>query len=253
MIALITPTGARRDQFLLCQKFMERQTYKGEVVWVIVDDAIPVTTNSIESNFKRDWGLLRIFPKPAWAGKNTQARNLKAGIDYIKLAFKKDDIKAIFIIEDDDYYKPEYLQKMMNRLGRFHIIGETLTIYYNVQWRRYAKNNNRSYASLFQTAFTWDAIPAFEACYNHKFIDGAFWKLVTNRMLFFDNYISIGMKGMPGRGGIGAGHRMGMQMSGDINMNFLQKLIGKDDARFYERYHRDSRQPQHDILTKKRT
>lgn len=43
MIVLITPTGARKNQFELCMRWMLRQTYQGNVVWIIVDDPVPVT------------------------------------------------------------------------------------------------------------------------------------------------------------------------------------------------------------------
>ena len=49
MIALITPTGARERQIQLCAQWMKQQTYTGDVTWIIVDEAIPVTDNFIPS------------------------------------------------------------------------------------------------------------------------------------------------------------------------------------------------------------
>jgi len=237
-IFLITPTGARRDQFALCAKWMKRQTYSDDVVWVIVDDAYPVTTNNVGEGFKDKWTIVRIHPTPIWAGENTQGRNIKAGIDFVKENYKREEVSAIFIIEDDDFYKPHYLQRMMELKGTFDIWGETNTIYYNVGCRRFADNNNKAHSSLFQTAFTYDVIPVLEMYYSHKFIDAAIWAAVRNRFLFHDGTLSIGMKGMPGRGGIGAGHSKAMTMPSDISMGALKSMIG-EDYKEYERYYRE--------------
>ena len=77
MIALITPTGSRADQFKLCTMFMERQTYKGEVTWIIVDDAYPSTTDRVDKGFKDNWTIIKVYPTPIWQGQNTQSRNMQ--------------------------------------------------------------------------------------------------------------------------------------------------------------------------------
>lgn len=238
MIFLVTPTGARKDQFALCAKWMRRQTYSEEVIWVIIDDAYPFTTDLVGEGFKDKWTIVRINPTPLWAGQNTQSRNIKAGIDFIKENYKRDQVSAIFIIEDDDFYKPQYLQRMMELKGTFDIWGETNTIYYNVNCRRYADNNNRLHASLFQTAFTYDMISVLESCYENKFIDCVLWAVIKNRFLFHDGTLAIGMKGMPGRGGIGAGHSKAMSMLNDVNFSYLNSMIGEDHKE-YERFYGD--------------
>jgi hypothetical protein len=75
MIVLLTPTGARGVQFGLCALYMERQTYTGEVTWIIVDDAIPRTTDQVKDGFKANWHIVKINPNPVWQqGQNTQSR-----------------------------------------------------------------------------------------------------------------------------------------------------------------------------------
>ena len=166
MIILITPTGSRQAQINLCKLWMQRQTYKGEVAWIIVDDAYPRT---IENVTRQGWDVVKIYPEPRWiTGMNTQARNIAAGVNE---ALKHKDIKAIFIIEDDDYYKPYYLDEMMQRLNGFDLIGEMKTIYYNVLTRQHVTNPNTIHASLFQTAFTLNALPQLEKAFESKFID----------------------------------------------------------------------------------
>ena len=248
MIALITPTGARIAQFQLCAKFMQRQTYKGEVTWIIVDDAYPVTTEIVGAGFKDNWTIIKVFPFPSWNnGENTQTRNISSGIDTLLENYKMVEIEAVFMIEDDDYYRANYLERMMDRIQPFKVLGEMNTIYYNVYFRRFFINRNTSHVSLFQLAFKADMIPLFATCYNERFIDFKFYEKLhaesyvrKGQVGFFnENNLAIGMKGMPGRGGIGAGHGRQMNMLLDQNMNYLTKLI-QNDAQLYARYYRNN-------------
>lgn len=252
MIALITPTGARLDQFKLCAKWMQRQDYQDDVLWIIVDDGTAITTDSVQPGFRDNWEIVKVYPKPAWQGRNTQGRNIKAGVDNLLINANIGRINAIFIIEDDDYYKPIYLSEMMKRLNGYWLIGETNSIYYNVQWRQHCDNNNKLHSSLFQTAFTPDLIPLFLTCLNVKFIDAEFWLKAPNRHLFHAGTIGVGIKGMPGRGGIGAGHIKTMYFLQDQSLTYLTNLIGEEDAKEYERYYGNYSKPQHGLLFTKR-
>jgi hypothetical protein len=226
MIALITPSGGRPDQIKLCERWMQAQTYTGEITWILIDDCEDRTITDIE---RQGWDLIKIYPEPKWQfGQNTQARNISEGIKICK-ELQPD---AIFIIEDDDYYKPVYLDEMMKRMGNFQIIGELNTIYYNVYFKRWVVNGNDKWSSLFQTAFTPDVIPLFEQCYSEQFIDFVFFRLESRINLFHANNLSVGIKGMNGRYGIGAGHGNQMNMESDPNFKKLFELIGPD-AEYY--------------------
>lgn len=257
MIALITPTGARAKQFMHCRQWMKKQTYTGEVLWIIVDDALPVTTDCVTDEFRENWKIVKLYPRPQWMqGQNTQSRNILAGINYLKQNYTKETIQAIFIIEDDDYYKPIYLTEMVKRLGNYEAIGETRTIYYNVIWRRFIANANTIHSSLFQTALSWDGIPALLGSLKDKFIDARFWRLVKNKYLFSAGNLAIGIKGLPGRAGIGAGHQKNYAMHPDMNLVHLKKLIGNEDAEIYGGYYTnrngDNGQLRRPLFVKKR-
>jgi hypothetical protein len=219
---------------------MKRQTYKGPVAWIIVDDCVPRTTDIITEGFRDNWIVIKKYPKPSWGpGLNTQGRNISVGVNTLLENYDAREIEAIFIIEDDDYYSPAYIEKMIPRLNGFQVAGETNTIYYNVFFRRHITNNNRAHASLFQIAFTPEAISTFRMCYESRFIDAQFFKMMKGQgvNLFRDGDLAIGIKGMPGRFGIGAGHGRLMNMRADINLQHLIKLIGPQDAKLYERYY----------------
>lgn len=251
MIVLITPTGGRPNQFNLCAAFMQRQTYPGNVTWVIVDDCLPRTTDFVTESFKENWIIKKVYPVPPWQrGQNSQGRNISAGINEMLRCCRPDEIEGVFIIEDDDYYKPVYLERMKPRIHGFQATGEMNTVYYNVFYRTYFIHPNTGHSSLFQTAFSMEALPIFERCYTERFIDMSFWTMLTRVNLFHDGNLSVGIKGMPGRYGIGSGHTRLRNMPRDADWNFLRSIIG-DDARFYERYYGGSGSGQYSLLNRR--
>ena len=228
MIALITPTGGRKAQIHMLSMFMQNQDYKGEVLWVIVDDVCPITCNFIdEYNFRPGWTILKVLPHPLWEeGQNTQARNLLAGIREVE----KYDLEAVFIIEDDDYYPPNYISEMMQRLEGFDLAGETKTVYYNVKQKGWSRFNNTRHASLFQIVMKPGVLQLFKKiCLKHKkLIDIKLCYQIKNKNLFQAPPIAIGIKGLSGRAGIGVGHREGRAVNQDATGEKLKELIGKD-------------------------
>ena len=230
MIVLITPTGGREKQIQLCAKWMKEQTYTGSVLWVIVDDCSPRTTDFISSEFKEDWTIVKVYPKPVWEqGQNTQSRNLQAGLNAIP---KNVDISSIFIIEDDDYYKAKYLEIMTIMLESYDLCGETNTFYFNPKYNAGRRNHNNKHSSLFQTAFTPNLISEFERILinNIKFIDIELFKLKVKINLFTGLDLAVGIKGLPGREGIGNGHKLTTYHT--QNNIRIEQLIG-EDAKYY--------------------
>jgi hypothetical protein len=260
MIALITPTGARPNQAYLFKFFMQRQTYDGAVVWIISDDCEPRTTDHITPDFRLNWTVIKLYPHPPWRqGMNTQARNIEECINCLMINYDEKDIEAIFIIEDDDYYRPTYLERMMARFNDFKVLGEMNTVYYNVMFRTYFINRNTSHSSLFQVALRPVMLPLFKSCYHERFIDFKFYeKLHAQEFVrrgevgfFNENNLAIGMKGITGRGGIGAGHGRLLNMYPDPQMTWLYSQIPHEDAKLYEGYYGNYRQSQHLLFTKK--
>lgn len=229
MIALITPTGARPKQLELCTEFMRNQDYQGDVLWVVVDDAVPLTAKSIPNDFRDNWTVLRIYPQNKWKeGLNTQADNLLTGINILKYYI----ITAIFIIEDDDYYSPYYLSTMVEKLKGYDVVGQQCTVYYNPVYRGWMRNKNFDYASLFQVGFTPEVLPQFrQTCEGKKkFLDMNFFRVVRDKKvnMFNGRDLAIGIKGLPGRSGIGMGHRAEIKMTKDPEFEKLKELIGGD-------------------------
>ena len=221
MLTLLTATGCRPQAFALLERMMMRQTYAGPVRWLIVDDgeeAQPVT-------FKRDgWELEVLRPQPYWkAGQNTQARNLLVGLNHV------DSEDRLLVIEDDDHYAADWLQTCHDHLDRASLVGERRAKYYNVSQRVGRQLGNMGHASLCSTAMRGGAIAAFrQSCQvNPKFIDLHLWRSYADRFLF-DGSSVVGIKGMPGRGGIGMGHQKGFNGQRDLNGLLLRQWIGPD-------------------------
>ena len=195
-ITLITPTGDRPLAFALCQNWMRKQTLQPDQ-WIVVDDG----KIAIEPYVSMEY--MRREPQPNDLN-HTLIENLKVAIPLIKGS-------KIIIIEDDEYYASNYIEVMSTKLDEHEIVGIGRSKYYHLMSGCYAQIGNMHHASFAEMAFQSSFLPEFI-----KFLDGGLyldmriWRSINgNRTyLFFDDDRSlyVGMKGMPGRHGIGGGH-----------------------------------------------
>ena len=225
MLTLITMTGARPQAWALCELFMQRQTYQGPVRWIIVDDGETPQPITFE---RENWSLEVLRPEPFWQpGQNTQTRNVRAA-----LAVVKADERLVFI-EDDDWYSPNWLAIVDEKLNEADLVGERFAFYYNLKYKQCKQLNNGSHSGLCSTAIKGKAIDYLNRIcqVDREFIDLHLWKSPITRRLFTSREV-IGMKGLPGRGGIGMGHRSHKQFLSDPSGEVLRKMIG-DDADLY--------------------
>jgi hypothetical protein len=197
---------------------MRNQIYARPVRWIVVDDGPePQDMSGTPDN----WQLEIIRRKPYWKpGDNTQAQNIMAGLERVKPSEK------LVIIEDDDYYRPGYLQAVDLALSIFELVGESHTTYLNIANGVSHKCANDKHASLCATGMTGSAIPLFSCVVNmeSKFIDIKLWEKYRGSKLLTGSDMVIGIKGLPGRPGIGAGHRL----KGEADYAKLEAIIGPD-------------------------
>lgn len=223
MLTLLTATGSRPEAWALCQKWMQRQSYAAPVRWIIVDDGEAAQAIKFK---KRGWTLEVIRPEQHWQpGQNTQARNLLAGLALVGA----DD--RLVIIEDDDWYAPDWLQTVNAALDRAELVGERVARYYNVRQSKFREFPNDNHASLCATAMRGQAINTFRSVCRPgiNFIDMVLWNAHADRQVF-DGSRVIGIKGLPGRSGIGIGHSR--EFVGDIDHGgeVLESWVGSDAA-----------------------
>lgn len=218
MLQLLTMTGARPEAWELCKGWMREQDYKGPVHWLVVDDGPQVQSMA---GLPEGWRVSLICPEPFWRpGQNTQRRNILAGLDHYSGG-------KLLVIEDDDYYSPTYLSCMAKELESADLVGESRAIYFNLAVMRGADCKNERHASLCQTGMNRAAVEKLrQVCEtNTTFFDVELWRQFDGAKSLKRTRNCIGIKGLPGRGGIGAGHRM---RTGGICLQDFVEMVGDE-------------------------
>jgi glycosyltransferase involved in cell wall biosynthesis len=215
VLSLITPTGDRPEAFDLCKRWMRNQSFEGVVEWIVVDDGV-IKEKPFEVG---NWRVKVIQLESLNA--NTQGRNLVEGLSAVSY-------DRVVIIEDDDYYCPTWLATVALHLEYFDLVGEKESFYYDIKNRVYRGMGNTTHASLCSTAFKGKVIDiAKKIASSSKNIDIDLWKTSGVKKLLFSGHKVVGIKNLPGRAGIGYGHRM-KTSNQDTDGSILKKFIGKD-------------------------
>lgn len=218
----ITPTRGDRPELLdFCKHQLSRMTLKPDVSYFI--------------------------DHPPQNGKVDLQARIREGI----ARASSDGIDWAFIIEDDDYYAPNYFEVligiykgMLGGNSNLEFMGYQDTIYYHLPSRRYQHIHHRGRASMFCTAFKVKAMEKMNwTSAADPFQDIAIWDWVRRMkkptvMMGFGIQApppAMGMKHGIGKCG-GSGHTMKME-HGDYTYGdeiaFLKKSV---DAEAYEFY-----------------
>lgn len=230
MLTLLTVTGDRHEAFALCERWMARQVYPiDRCQWIVVDDGKEPTRCTMGQEVIR-------MPAPEHPDASTFCAKFIAAID--SGLIRGDNV---LFIEDDDWYAPHYLSEMMQALWLHHIAGEGMACYYHVGLRGVWRHHNEGHASLCQTGIRSDLLPLVReiAETGTPFIDKPLWRRVLrNRNLWLpENWKNslVGIKGMPGRAGLGSGHQPLDQYAPDHDLRVLRMLMG-DEAEAYAKF-----------------
>lgn len=222
-LTLLTATGERQRAWDLCQHWMSLQDYDGRVRWVIVDDGEQPQITTFQ---RKNWALEFVRPMPKWQlGQNTQARNLRAGLEMIG------PTECVVIIEDDDFYHHDWLSKCSLALRQAQLVGEMRARYYNLATLQARQLENKRHASLCSTAMRGSALQTFRSVVQtaYKFIDLELWQRANDRALFTGHSV-VGLKGLPGRAGIGMGHQPMSNAEMDHDLSILRDWVGDEAA-----------------------
>lgn len=226
LVTLITCTGSRQEAFARCEYYMQRQTFKGAIDWIIVDDSEPRTVLSLDKspNIKQRYFRGPVLWTPAI---NTQRPNMHEAMLHVN-----PESTAILVVEDDDYYAPDYIETLLFLLNRYESVGEANNKYYAIKSRSYREWKNLGHASLCSTGLRMSAYQTLYDAVNsgELFMDMAFWRKAFERassnVLFIGLNVGVGIKQMPGRHGIGAGHDPeGQGFVKDPGFDMLKKWI----------------------------
>lgn len=228
MIYLLTPTGGRQDCIDLLSSYLREQSCCEDITWLVIDDVCPATVLPGNMPFR----VVRLRPPWRWKkGENTQARSLNWGLGLIENPNAK-----VLIIEDDEVYLPGHVSNIVEHLDNYDLAGEKTAKYYNVKSGRYKEMNGGRHCALASCGLKGPAISALrKLCVpGSKFIDSRLWKSYEGPKIRLDTSNVFGIKGMPGRPGIGVGHRPSF---GGANMRaFFIKAVGARIASKYERF-----------------
>ena len=94
MITVITPTCDRPRGIELCEQYMRRQTVQPDQ-WIVADSG--------QDRARLTMGQIHIH-KPMQPGARNLAQNMMAALDRASGDF-------VVIVEDDDWYKPDHIEK----------------------------------------------------------------------------------------------------------------------------------------------
>ena len=228
-VTLITLTGDRQLAFSRCEFYVERMLINVKnkelsVQWLVIDDGKIAT---VTSNRYEDF-LQYIRREPSHKKIKSFLNNLQAALPLIKY-------NKILIIEDDDWYHPGYIQIYIDRLQNYDLVGEGPAHYYNIRHHSYRKVANTKRASFCQTGFNSCVIEKLfvSSMKQSSFVDARLWSKDCKKFIWQDKPHCIGMKSLPGRPGIGIGHRPNKYFIKDPDFKKLIKWVGKEDAQWY--------------------
>jgi hypothetical protein len=233
-VSVITATGDRPEAFKLCDEYMNRQTYKRHIRWIVVNDGF------VEVEPKADVAVvyIRRGKIPGERPGMSVALNLLEAIKHV-------DTEIFAFMEDDDWYSHDYIEQIVNWLEGYDIAGEAPSVYYHIVKRRWMLMSNRSHASLCQTGVKKHLLPEFHKIVttHPRGIDMRLWKRgVWKKNLILHPGIEserkcIGIKGMPGRNGMGVGHIPEHRLYNDDPAGKrLTQLIGQDADKYFKYY-----------------
>jgi len=231
-ITLITCTGSRPEAFELCQKYMAEQTVPYDQ-WIVVHDGIDAEqAQEMQENYPHF--ELHAGPRLWREGLNTHRFNMEEALKHVTGDY-------IFVIEDDDYYAPEYLAEMLKLLKSADMVGLSNNKYYNLSIPGWKEMGNFKHSSLCTTAMRASVLPLLQRAVDSGdlYFDMVLWQLAQahrlNTLFKANSTLSVGIKGMPGRTGIGAGHRFS-GFSIDPNASKLTEWLGQEASSVYLPY-----------------
>lgn len=218
-VTVITPTRDRPLAFSLCRRWMATQDFGGTVQWIVVDDGdVPVEPGPFE--------YLRRRPSSC---QNTLPDNLTEALDHSTGS-------RVLIFEDDDFYAPNYISTMVSRPRKELAFGEVKPRYYNVRSRRWHLGPSAGFSSLCRTGFRAEMITlARKAAEETKragdvSIDVRFWAEVKQAgvpfCLFDQPKLTVSIKGLPGRAGLGKNHALDIFPNKDPEGLILKSWVG---------------------------
>ncbi|WP_420465620.1 glycosyltransferase [Panacagrimonas sp.] len=215
MITVVTPTGGRPEALARLATYVNAQTVR-EFKWIMCDDCDPAS----QVPQMRDGITVEVIrPQWRWEGQNTHARSL---IELLKTCEG-----PVIHCEDDDVYLPDHIATMLQALRTADLVGQRVSHYWNAATRRYRAIPGTYHASLGASAMQGPATILLRMICGQQQtrLDIDLWRSFSGRKSLLDTTTAVGIKGLPGRAGIGVGHRENFGEP-DPDGRMLKALIG---------------------------
>lgn len=238
-LTLITPTADQPIGMALCERYMVAQTAWSRVArWVVVDDGEEKASLSLgQEHVRRE-------REPGCSGVQSFCSNLLAAVPFVETEY-------VAIIEHDDCYHERHLEFLLDWLSRPEVLlaGDDEQRYYHVGLRQWRVFDNWRGASLYTTGFRQQVLPLYERAaaqclkHNAKGVDAFLWDEMEERhKRTYRVSQAVGIKGLPGRAGIGIGHRpqeSGVEWNEDPDGEVLRAWCGAYAKEYKEHYEKE--------------
>lgn len=235
-ISLICPTRNRKHNFSLLEKWIARQTSPLPKQFLVINDGSEVYSYSRGQQVilrdpieEREWRTGPLLHSLNW--------NLLAALPHVMFG-------KICIMEDDDWYHPQFLDRMDYELEQSELVGFFPPHYWNISTNEAAVMRDCSSTALACTGFRASLIPLFKSVCERgdPFIDVNFWQAHEGSMSMIRDVAPGGllyhlaikgcgtMKGrQKGSAGIGVGHAPSMGGFGfPASHRLIKTWIGDD-------------------------
>jgi len=149
-------------------------------------------------------------------------------------SFYGQDFDVIFLIEDDDYYAPDYFEYMLTKWvehGKPDIFGTNYTIYYHLKLQAYFTMHHEDRASAMNTMIKPGL--QFDWCPDDEpYTDLHLWRVCKGHVFHPSRHISLGIKHGIGLSG-GHGHTTRLHRFDTPDNGFLQANVDETTFKFY--------------------
>ena len=234
-ITCITPTGDREESFYELVTCMNNQNVKPDN-WIIVDDGITPIAEDVKESIKVPFTYIRETP----VEYHSLSRNMRTALSTIENG-------DIIMIEDDEWYGPDYIAKRHRDLDITYLAGDLYRHRYSLSnGGTYGVSKQSGFSCLHSTAFRseilTDVMAAIGTSNKHN-VDVRIWDMAkTDKYIPYMIYRNekpymVTIKAWPnGRAGTMGLHRRPLG-SKDADHSQLFKWLGDDYDRYVKYIH----------------